>query len=374
MSNKNTRRLKGYYPFSKKFPSQRGTVYAIAESKRRKKKELRNKILLTVFAFVLFVAILTAYLFCLELSKKPIPDETDKTTANTAVSADNIGAIKAIFIDNSVIGDEKDLDAKLKNAKENGFNAIMLDFKDKDGDVLFPSAVKVPSLETEKEVISKEIIDKIKAQGFTVVARVYCFCDSVAPQRTGAYVFADEDRTKPWFDNSAVLDGRVWLNPTDSRATKYLTSIIGEVSRFGADCIYLQSVEFPVSKTSKPIFTEDDTTLSRNFVLLEFLEDATKGAGDVPVIVGFSFDGIDGDSEKWGGTLFDSAAAACSPEIPVVDEYAKHVGNLWTVLNDRAKNNFTTLRVVPTVHENVENDNFYSELASFGAESYIIIP
>lgn len=374
MSNKNGRRLKGYYGFSKKYPSQRGTVYAIGESKRMRKKELRNKILLTVGAFVLFAVILTFYLFCRELSNKPIPQDVKPNFTGT-VSAENIGQIKAVYIENSVLDDSVGLDKKLNEAKENGFNAVMLDFKDEDGSVLFPSAVAVVTAHNEEKAqITETVMNRIKQDGFTVIARIYCFCDSVAPQRTGAFVYEDTERTMPWFDKPAATGGKVWLNPADSRAVNYLVSIIGEAKKFGADCIYLQGVEFPVSSENPPVFTEDDTSLSRNFILLDFIEKATSKAGDCPVIVGFSFDGIDGNSEKWGGTLFDSAAAVCSPEIPVTDDYAKYVGNLWLVLNDRAKNNFTTLKVVPTVKDLPENDGFYEELSACGAESYIIIP
>lgn len=371
--NNNKRRLKGYYGFSKKYPSQRGTVYAIGESRKTKKKELCRKILLTVFVAVLLVAVLIFYFFCKDLSRRTIPTENEPIN-NTAVSAENIGQIKAIFIDNAVLSDEITLAKELKKAKNNGFNSVMLDFKDSDGSVLFPSSSENVTNSDSKNTISQSVLDLIKGEGFSVVARIYCFCDSYAPQRTGAYVYEDSELTKPWFDAPSALGGKVWLNPANSKATDYLLNIVGEASFFGADCIYLQSVEFPVSKENPPVFTEDDASLSRNFILLSFIENAVKKAGKCPVIVGFSYDGIDGDSEKWGGTLFDSAAAGCSPEIPMSDNYAKYAGDLWLVLNERAKSNYSTLIVIPTVKDCPENEQFYKELNENGANSFIIIP
>lgn len=373
MNNNNKRRLKGYYGFSKKYPSQRGTVYAIGESRKTKKKELCRKILLAAFIAVLLISALILYFFFRDLSQKPIPTEKE-TAANTAVSADNIGQIKAIFIDNALLGDEITLAKELKKAKDKGFNSVMLDFKDSDGSVLFPSSSENVTDSDGKNTISQSVLDLIKGEGFSVVARIYCFCDSYAPQRTGAYVYEDSELTKPWFDAPSALGGKVWLNPANSKATDYLLSIVGEAASFGADCIYLQSVEFPVSKENPPVFTEDDASLSRNFILLSFIENAVKKSGKCPVIVGFSYDGIDGNSEKWGGTLFDSAAAGCSPEIPMSDNYAKYVGDLWLVLNERAKNNFSTLIVIPTVKDCPENEQFYKELNENGAHSFIIIP
>lgn len=373
MDNKNQRKLRGYYGFSKKYTSARGTVYAIGESKKTKRKELRNRLFLSAAVFLLIVAVLFMFFFFRNLSRKPIPEETEAENI-PAVSAENIGQIRTLFIENGALKEEGLLKEKLDFAKDSGFNAVMLDFKDEDGSVLFPSASAVSEQYDVKNRITESVLEQIKSEGFTVVARIYCFRDSLAPQRTGAYVYENAERTEPWFDKASALGGRVWLNPADSRAQNYLLSVIGEAADFGADCIYLQGAEFPVSSENPPVFTEDDTALSRNFILLDFIEKAAKKSGKCPVILGFAFEGIDGDAEKWGGTLFDSAAAGCSPEIPVSENYAKYAGDMWKVLNERAKNNFSTLKCIPTVKDYPENESFYKELNENGAESYIIIP
>lgn len=371
MDNRNKRQFRGIYEFSKKYPTQRGTVYAIGESRRTKKREIRNKVLLTVGAFALISAVLITFFFCRNLSRKPIPEEPKPAENIVTVSADNIGQLKTVFIENSLLGDEDSLNKKIDEAKNDGFNAVMLDFKDEDGSVLFRS--NATNLNGRNQ-ITKNTVERFRDEGFAVVARIYCFCDSYAPQRTGAYVYANKELSEPWFDAPSALDGKVWLNPTDSRAQNYLLSVISEAASFGADCIYLGGVEFPVSKENPPVFTEDDASLSRNFILLDFVEKAVKSAGKCPVILGFPFEGIEGDGEKWGGTLFDSAAAGCSPEIPVSDNYAKYAGDMWKLLNERAKNNFSTLKCVPTLKNLPENEDFYRQLNENGAQSYIIIP
>ena len=139
MDNKNKRRLRGVYEFSKKYPTQRGTVYAIGESRRTKKREMRNRILLAIGAFISISVVLIAFFFCRNLSRRPIPEETKAEENPVVVSADSVGQLKAIFIENSVLGDEDKLNKKIDEAKKDGFNAVMLDFKDKDGAVLFSS-------------------------------------------------------------------------------------------------------------------------------------------------------------------------------------------------------------------------------------------
>ena len=109
MDNKNKRRLRGFYEFSKKYPTQRGAVYAIGESKR-------TKILLTCCALALAAAVFVLFLFFRDLSRKPIPDEPKDEKAEV-VSADNIGKLKVLCIENGILGDENDLSKNLKTQK-----------------------------------------------------------------------------------------------------------------------------------------------------------------------------------------------------------------------------------------------------------------
>ena len=44
----------------------------------------------------------------------------------------------------------------------------------------------------------EQIIEKIKSEGFIIIARVFCFEDSTAPQRINAYVYEDVEKTKIW--------------------------------------------------------------------------------------------------------------------------------------------------------------------------------
>ena len=146
----------------------------------------------------------------------------------------------------------------------------------------------------------------------------------------------------------------------------------------GADCVYLDSVQFPeVTGNTKPVYTADDTTLNRNIVLMQFIEKAVLSAGRCPVIIGVEYEGaVGGNMEKWGGTLFDTAAAVCSPliSVPEGSDYVEFISNSYVVMNDNAKNNFSTLKIIPTVKNQLEDIEFYKNLAESQADSYIIVP
>ena len=363
------RRLKGYYKFSKKYPSRNADSYAIGESRKMKKKEKARKILFATLLCCLFVATYILVSVSVDLSKRPLPENEE---AQSLISVDNLGTIKAIHIDNSALGEISILSKELEKAKKNGFNAVMLDVKTQEG------YVTIQNNNGEYNFVDEIVFEKIREEGFIVIARIFCFEDSYAPQRLGAFVYENSEKTKIWFDGPAISGGRVWLDPTNPRATNYICSIIEDSVELGADCIYLQSVEFPQARDNETLyFYQPNETLNRNVALLDFIEDAVKKAGKCPVIIGVPLEGADGgNQEKWGGTLFDTQASICSPLILPQEnsDYIEYIANNYTVMNDRAKNNFSTIKVVPTVKNQSEDVDFYKNLSKSGAESYIIIP
>ncbi len=368
------RRLKGYYGFQKKYPSRRGER-PIHETRKAKKRERIKKLLFCVFLCCLFVGVFIFSKFCYNLSTRPLGNISQESQM---ITMDNMGTVRATYIDNAIIDDIRRLSDTLSQAKRNNFNAIMLDFKTKEGILTYDSDLINYTGQKEYNQIDKSLIEKIKQEGFLIIGRIYCFEDTIAPQRLPAYVYSDAEKTQIWFDSPAVLGGRVWLDPTNAKSTTYLKGVVGEVSALGADCIYLDSVQFPVSKDSvAPVYTDDDTTLNRNLVLMQFVEDAVEAANGRPVILGAPFEGIEGgDMEKWGGTLFDTAAHISSPllEAPENGDYIKYIESNYIAFNDKAKNNFSTVKVIPTIKNPIENVDFYKNLASSSAESYIIIP
>ncbi len=368
------RRLKGYYGFQKKYPSRQGDR-PIHESRRAKKRERIKISLFCVFLCCLFVASFVFVKFCYNLSNLPL---NSKVETPPLITADNIGTVRSIYLENIVLRDSNELSKFLEESKQRGFNAIMLDFKTKDGVLTYKSNVMSYSGITDHNEVDKSLINQIKSEGFLVLGRIYCFEDTYAPQRLNAYVYEDAEKTRIWFDDSAIMGGRVWLDPTNPRSVSYICSVIKEVTALGVDCIYLDSVQFPESRSgATPVYTSDDVTLNRNLILMQFIEDAVRSAGGRPLILGMPLDCAEGGNiEKWGGTLFDTSAHICSPilENPSKDNYIEFIENSYIVYNDKAQNNFSTVKVIPTIKNQGENSEFYEILSSSKAESYIIVP
>lgn len=371
----NQRQLKGYYGFQKKYPSRRGER-PIHESRKAKKRERIRIALFCVFLCCLFVGVFIFAKFCYNLSTRPLDNNVIEEAP--VVTADNLGTVRATYLPNDILDDIDKINEFLRTAKDNGFNSVLIDFKTQEGILTYNSDLMTYS-GTEKVVkIDSSILDRIKLNGFLILGRIYCFEDTIAPQRLNAYVYENAEKTRIWFDDSAITGGKVWLDPTNSKATNYIASVIDEVTSLGVDCIYLDSVQFPESRTGAvPVYTEDDTTLNRNFILMKFIEKAVKSANVRPVILGFPSECADGGNmEKWGGTLFDTPAHICSPilESPANSDFISFIENSYLVYNDKAQNNFSTVKVIPTIKNPIENPEFYEKIASSRAESYIIIP
>ncbi len=374
--NENSQRqLKGYYGFQKKYPSRRGER-PIHESRKAKKRERIKISLFCLFLCCLFVGVFIFVKFCYNLSTRPLDNNVIEEAP--IVTADNLGTVRATYLPNDILDDIGKLNDYLDNAKENGFNSVLIDFKTQDGILTYDSDLMSYSSSEKTVKIDSSTIERIKLEGFLVLGRIYCFEDTIAPQRLNAYVYENVEKTRIWFDDSAISGGKVWLDPTNSKATNYIASVITEVTSLGVDCIYLDSVQFPESRTGAvPVYTEDDTTLNRNLVLMKFIEKAVASADGRPVILGFPSECADGgNTEKWGGTLFDTSAHICSPllENPGNSDFISYIENSYLVYNDKAQNNFSTVKVIPTIKNPIENQEFYEKIASSRAESYIIIP
>lgn len=133
------RRTRGYYKFSKKYPSRLGSDYVIGESRKVKKKERARKILLAVLSVCAFIGVYIFSAFIYDLTARPLPEKPADETP--IITADNIGTLRAIYIENEKTADVSDFTDALREAKKNGFNAVMLDFKTRDGYLAYKSSV-----------------------------------------------------------------------------------------------------------------------------------------------------------------------------------------------------------------------------------------
>ena len=122
-------------------------------------------------------------------------------------------------------------------------NAIVLDVKDYDGPLTFPSRVRlaVESGATKNAPMKSyaEAVKAAHAKGIRVIARVSCFNDELMA------------RTHPRMAVRAKHGGRYkngWLDPKSPDAQGYVIDLVKEALDNGADEIQLDYVRYPVTK------------------------------------------------------------------------------------------------------------------------------
>lgn len=379
-------RKKSYYQFSKNYPGKRsGTLYAIGESRARRKKEKREKVIFAVCLVIFFAAVFLISSVAINLSKKPLENKLP------SAAKEFDGKLRAVYMPDEVL--DGGIAFELFKSELSGYkaNAVMVDFKTKDGYLNYSLPVSaandIGALSHTYENAAYTL-QQLKNAGYKIIARIYCYEDSVAAAQLGAAAAVTSADGSIWLDNSARLDGNPWLNPYSADAEKYLLSIIRETAKSGVDVIMLSSVQFPQSDyISKAVFTgEDKSVESRNSILHRFIEKAVNESGDIPVCVSMTAGGaLNGDADIYDGSVFDSTAAFSGVDFRqeslqdglkfgenVYSSENIGVGNLISgsipLLKQKLSENYHTMAMIPII----DNEEYVSILDNLGINNYIL--
>lgn len=379
-------RKKSYYPFSKNYPGRRtGTSYAIGESRTRRKKERGNTVAYVFFLIVAFFAVFLIASVIFMLSGRPLSHGTKNVSAED-------GQWKAVYITPDALSGGIAFDLFQNTLAESDASAVMLDFKNADG-MLCTAAADSTAAEigAAAHTVSgaAETVQRLKASGYKIIARIYCFQDPTAAAVLPGAAVTEADGTTVWLDESARNSGQPWLNPYAQSAQLYLLQVIRAAVEFGADNILLCGVSFPSGRYADRAFFpgEAESLFSRNAVLHDFIEQAEAVAGEVPLTVSMPLTAaLQGDAVRFGGGIFDSAAAYAAvdydrtalsdgavfgaltytAELPSEQLIAGTVPLLTAKLSE----NYRTKSVIPVIYSKEE----IVFLENAGIQNYIWIP
>lgn len=379
--NNNTKpRKKSYYPFSKNYPSKSGNIYAIGESRTKSIREKHNRIVFYCSLVALFAAVFVILSVSIALSRKPI------TNPDAGRAVEYEGRIRALYMPDDALdgGIAYSLFRnRLTNAKA---NAVMIDFKQPDGRLSYKTGYdKAAQIGADADASAQAItvISQLKNDGYKIIARIYCFEDTLAASMLLPAAVSDVDGSV-WLDRSAQDDGNPWLNPYSESAQDYVLNIISESVLLGADMVVLDSVCFPDSpRIGKAVFSgEEGSTQSRNAVLHSFVSRAAELCADVPVAVYLSAAGaLDGSEALYQGSMFDSDAVynavdfrpnpqaeSQSGEAAVQDENSL-IQSSVPLLKAKLEENYSTKGIIAVVDDEIYTDM----LVNLGVNNCIII-
>ncbi|MBX3205006.1 MAG: hypothetical protein KF764_08045 [Labilithrix sp.] len=163
-----------------------------------------------------------------------------KTGARERIGLPKDGVLKGLYVRGSTAGG-KGYPAFLDRVAAHGMNAIVLDVKDYDGPLTYPS--KVP-LAVESGAVHKppmrsyaRAVRFAHERGVRVIARVSCFNDQLMAK-------AHPGMAIRGVSGHVYRNG--WLDPQNERAQAYAIDLVREAIDAGADEIQLDYVRFPV--------------------------------------------------------------------------------------------------------------------------------
>jgi hypothetical protein len=146
-----------------------------------------------------------------------------------------------------------------------GMNLVVLDVKDADGRITYPSAVPLAiEIGAVKHPAIRSLARTIAfahARGIRVSMRIVCFADDTLSRR------------RPDFAVQSILKRPLrvgWLDPASDGVQKYVLDLAAEAIDAGADEIQLDYVRYPVQEARHADFRATQKGLSRPEVIARF--------------------------------------------------------------------------------------------------------
>lgn len=201
----------------------------------------------------------------------------------------------------------------IEQAKSDGFSAVVVPMKTKDGEVLYSSSVEqVAAWGAQNALIDADsLIEAIRAEGMTPIAQIYALQDNTAAhaKRKNSYYYGKDTNTTRKFE-----DGR-YLNPYKQAARSYICDIVQELGSMGFEQVLVDGMQFPGVELSSNIGT-DANGASKSDILKQFIQELN--ATGVNTIISYDWAAIGGGSTAdllYGGDPSGYGAQALAPVI-----------------------------------------------------------
>ncbi len=326
---------RSYYGFVRDYPGNEPVESGYrsdVEKKQRRASAVKWVFAALGFVFVFVVGYFSVTLM-LDVSHLPVVAESQpgETAAPGQEAGDDqaqptqdngSNGRNAIYLPAEKLADTQALNTLLDGAAAAGINAVVLDIKNADGTINYACAVP-EALAAEAPAADENLlpaIDAVRQHGMDVIGLFHCFDDPLAASSLEGGAVYYEDTDQLWLDGAPAKGGKAWLNPYSQAARSYNIQIIQEA--FGAlnlDKVLLTGVQFPAGYSmNKARFDgEESSSAGRNATLKSFVDsvlDAVGGADKILLYV-TGDSALNGDAERYDGSLLDASARVCAPDL-----------------------------------------------------------
>lgn len=305
------------------------------------KRQRRKKVFSVLGVFAACIALLATGFFAMRVVLRSIDDNAPPVSVSptsppageeTAPPADETSepvteppvketALHAVAADISILNGGSALDDFLAMAAVQRYNGVVLDFKDADGYIRYPSALpRVTEAEALQAPVTelKESLQKLKEHNIQVIARIYCFKDHVSSANLVEAAVQYKNKGYHWLDASPNAGGRSWLNPYSPLAQSYLIDIVREVASLGVDQVMLDGVQKPEGfSLDAANYGPESETVTLSEALSSFVRQAESAVPD-GITVSLAMKGtgaLKGDADLYGDNPLDLGASLVSPDL-----------------------------------------------------------
>jgi len=214
------------------------------------------------------------------------PDPGEQAVSTPPPVAVRAGNLRAVYAPPALLADTAAFDEFIAGVAQAGMNAVMVDIKNPDGQVLFASANQ--NANDWEAVVDNafdlgELGERLDQEGLSLVVRLSAFRDEIAARGNHDYavMWQGQDSGTMWLDNFAAMGGRPWLSPHSQGARAYLTDLALEAVEHGAVMVVLDDVQFPPNSLTQDAYFGETGGLSRTQRLAAFAEEFTAALAGV---------------------------------------------------------------------------------------------
>lgn len=255
---------KGYYRFSKEFPSVTDSDgyrdNDLIVNSPTKKASVRRR-LIALFVCVFIIAYLTT-LACLTVSKIPVDFKSESATGDT--QAPVFSGYNAVYLSGTVLS-MNSAESIIGDIRYHGYDTVVIDFKDATGNLYFDPSVNVAAdALSMASPDAKKIVTEFHNASIKVFARFCTFADDIyarVNKNEAAYILtpnedeAEEPARSVWYNKET--DSHAWLNPYSSEVQYYLRCCVQDIEAMGVDGIIFDYVSLPLSASEENVLFDN---------------------------------------------------------------------------------------------------------------------
>ena len=238
------------------------------------------------------------------------------------------------------VGDEDYIKKLIQRIKRHDGNAVVVEFKNEEGELLFSSKNFTASLNArfDNDTV-RRMMQLFRSRGIRVIASFVCFRDGPAAEANPDYAVKYTDSSVNWTDSGE--NGSAWLNPYSKDAVKYLLSLIDEIADFGVSGFILKGLSFPSADDSMAFYPGEKDESGRHAKLVSFYN-AVKKTFSGSVLTEVSAATVfDDEADPFCGTfsdlgdkiLFDTSDRPDGYYIDRDEDYASFLSFLGRLVN-----------------------------------------